>query len=598
SPSGDVSGPGHFYPSYPIPAGGRVDSASNGNDHGNYSTNGTTLSNGSYSSSSSSSHYPRNHSYGGHHGSMDDQPDSPIGMQVGPDGLPVNGRDPSMAYSSSAPSPTSAQAMLASRNKRRPEVFATHESPHFYPAQQHFNLFSMDQSTRYNIRITAKIDRGFFLAANDWTCYRRNYFQISASFSIQGLDTSIHSEIPCLLDRNGELVKINKFSICIGAQIQNGEKAIELVQHTPKRDKGPQITPKPTPVRAGGDLNLYSGGSNPNVVTFERVQFKTATANNGKRRAAQQYYQVHVDLFAETEMGELIVVASSVSAPLVVRGRSPGHYADNDDGAPALSTQPMDGRYYRNDSISSNGGPMSVNGDYSYYPNYSYGPSYQYQSLGSASHIAAQSQDPNYYERHDQESYPTSPLSPQARHPGTMEASQSHHGHPYMTPQTHHGFSPASVSPDMYSPPSFVGSGADSPTSFGRIPQDGHYYGSPAYPQYPQQDQYGQYPSHHDQDDHETQMAGLRIHSPLSPSSPVMASARRQSFSSSMSKKANERGPIGPTRKSRSISMSGIQKRAPSKTRSTRTVPVTPTKELTKGLGITNDRIPEEEQQS
>ncbi|KAI1298685.1 hypothetical protein EDD11_006755 [Mortierella claussenii] len=513
-----------------------------------------------------------------------------MGMPVGPDGVPVTDtRNPNAAYSTSAPSPTSAQAMLTSRAKRRSEVFAPHESPYFYPAQQHYNLCSMDQSISYNVKIAAKIDRGFFLAANDWTCYRRNYFQISASFSIHGLDTTMHSEVPCLMDRNGEYVQVQRFLICIGAQIQNGEKTIELVQHTPKRDKGPQITPRLTPLRAGGDLGMYSSGSNPNVITFERVQFKTATANNGKRRAAQQYYQVHVDLFAETDSGERVMVARSFSAPLVVRGRSPGHYADNEEGVPGSSTQPMDGRYYRNDSISSNGGGTisSVNGDYPYYPNYGYGSSYQYQSLGSASHIAAQS-DAGYYERHDSESYPTSPLSPVARHPGG-----------YMTPQVHHGFSPASVSPDMYSSPSFMGTGPDSPNSFGRV-QEGHYsYGSPSYSQYqPQQDQHGQYTAQHEQDDHEAQMAGLRIHSPVTPGSPVQASARRQSFSSSLSSKKGERGAIGPTRKSRSISMSGaINKRAPSKPRSSRTVPVTPTKELTKGLGISNDRIVEEEQQ-
>ncbi|ORZ09446.1 hypothetical protein BCR41DRAFT_358710 [Lobosporangium transversale] len=507
--------------------------------------------------------------------------------------MPINGRDPSTAYSTSAPSPTSAQAMFANRTKRRSEVFAPHESPYFYPAQQHYNLCSMDRSTSYNIKIAAKIDRGFFLAANDWTCYRRNYFQISASFSIHGLDTSMHPEVPCLMDRNGEFVQVNKFLICIGAQIQNGEKAIELVQHTPKRDKGPQITPRPTPLRAGGDLSMYSSGSNPNVVTFERVQFKTATANNGKRRAAQQYYQVHVDLFAETSMGEMVLVARSFSAPLVVRGRSPGHYADNEENA-GSATQPVDDRYYRNDSISSNGGTApSVNGDYPYYPNYGYGSSYQYQSLGSASHIASQS-DPNYYERHGSESsYPTSPLSPQARHPGS-----------YMTPQIHHGFSPASVSPDMYSPPSFIGAGPESPIN--RLPHDGHYtYGSSPYSQYPQQQQQqedaqGQYPAQYEPEDHEAQMAGLRIHSPVSPGSPVQASARRQSFSSSLSSKKVDRNVVGPARKPRSISMSGISKRAPSKTRpsSSRTVPVSPTKESMKGLGISTDRILEEEHQS
>ncbi|KAJ2432622.1 hypothetical protein GGF42_009548, partial [Coemansia sp. RSA 2424] len=54
----------------------------------------------------------------------------------------------------------------------------------------------------------------------------------------------------------------------------------------------------------------------------------TATANNGKRRAAQQYYVLTVDLLADCDGGERCVVASAASAPIVVRGRSPGHYAD------------------------------------------------------------------------------------------------------------------------------------------------------------------------------------------------------------------------------------------------------------------------------
>ncbi|KAI8601132.1 hypothetical protein EDD21DRAFT_115632 [Dissophora ornata] len=57
SPNADGSGPGQFYPSYSIPVGGKVDDVSNGNS--GYSANGTALSNGSYSSSASSTHYPR-----------------------------------------------------------------------------------------------------------------------------------------------------------------------------------------------------------------------------------------------------------------------------------------------------------------------------------------------------------------------------------------------------------------------------------------------------------------------------------------------------------------------------------------------------------
>jgi hypothetical protein len=74
---------------------------------------------------------------------------------------------------------------------------------------------------------------------------------------------------------------------------------------------------------------MSSVGNNHSIVTFERVQFKTATANNGKRRAAQQYYVLLVELYAETSAGKTFRVATAQSAPLVVRGRSPGHYADH-----------------------------------------------------------------------------------------------------------------------------------------------------------------------------------------------------------------------------------------------------------------------------
>ncbi|CAG8587336.1 17844_t:CDS:2 [Gigaspora margarita] len=177
-----------------------------------------------------------------------------------------------------------------------------------------------------------KLDRGFFLADNDWTCYRRNYFQISSAFSISNATHPVNeADVPCLLEVEGQFHTVTQFLLGITARVSNSDKKIELVQHTPKRDKGPQMVPVPKSIRPGGNLNLSSVGSNSNIVTFERIQFKTATANNGKRRAAQQYYVVMVDLYAQAENGEQYRVATSTSAPLVVRGRSPGHYADNHD---------------------------------------------------------------------------------------------------------------------------------------------------------------------------------------------------------------------------------------------------------------------------
>jgi hypothetical protein len=139
-------------------------------------------------------------------------------------------------------------------------------------------------------------------------------------------------------------------------------KAVDLIQHTPKRDKGPQL--KPERVRLAphpdGSLGLFPGGlvagrihheydsataagaangtDLPTIAHFERIQFKSATANNGKRRAAQQYYHLVIDLFADIGgtmgvEGRWVKVAERISAPVVVRGRSPGHYQDDRRGS-------------------------------------------------------------------------------------------------------------------------------------------------------------------------------------------------------------------------------------------------------------------------
>jgi hypothetical protein len=111
-------------------------------------------------------------------------------------------------------------------------------------------------------------------------------------------------------------------------------------------------------VQPGGNPHQYGGAnSTENIVTFERLQFKSATANNGKRRAAQQYYCIIVDLYAQTETGALVKIATTESAPLVVRGRSPGHYTDLAQGANADSSYHSGERGFSNDHM--NGGMLN-----------------------------------------------------------------------------------------------------------------------------------------------------------------------------------------------------------------------------------------------
>ncbi len=205
--------------------------------------------------------------------------------------------------------------------------------------------------------IIGKIDKGFFLAENDWTCYRRNYFQVSCSFT---LDPVVPAGTVMHLQQGGQSSQILGWAMSIAAVVdgENG-KAVELVMHTPKRDKGPQLKVEkkemlPRPVNQtlynggiGSSLSGSLGGSGdhrpifdsqtfassqsnpPTEYTFERIQFKQATANNGKRRARQQYYHLIIELYADlggSEATRYTKVARRVSAQMVVRGRSPGHY--------------------------------------------------------------------------------------------------------------------------------------------------------------------------------------------------------------------------------------------------------------------------------
>lgn len=212
----------------------------------------------------------------------------------------------------------------------------------------------------------AKIDKGFFKADQDWTCYRRNYFSVACSYTLKPPYTP--GSDPLYLQRSSgtSTEQVRALAICINARVSGDDaKPIDLVQHTPKRDKGPLGRPQkirlmPCPTGSSGVYSEPSGPSpssqlspdyessytasspnsqqTPTLASFDRIQFKNATANNGKRRAAQQYFHIVVELFAEVPGGQSsesqwTKVASRISAPMVVRGRSPGHYQDDRRGS-------------------------------------------------------------------------------------------------------------------------------------------------------------------------------------------------------------------------------------------------------------------------
>ncbi|KAI9824056.1 MAG: hypothetical protein M1832_002124 [Thelocarpon impressellum] len=339
--------------------------------------------------------------------------------------------------------------------------------------------------------INARIDKGFFLADQDWTCYRRNYFSVACSYSLR---PAVGSTPLYLIRSNGPAVteSIQAFAMTIAAVVDGaGGKPVELVQHTPKRDKGPQGRPERVKLNphSAGSAALFPGtaplasslaagpaGYDPpfsqstaeqrTVANFERIQFKSATANNGKRRAAQQYYHLIVELFADAG-GSWVKVASRISVPMVVRGRSPGHYQDNRRGSsssagpggaggsdgggahPGLSMGPGSGARGMGDAMSLMGGSGSMLG----------GNGYQTASGLSSLHHSPASLN----------SHPLSAASSSAEHAENSvdtamasEASSTMDGSP---------------SYQYYSSPFF-----DSQVSHLRPPQPGAPHGGPSFP--------------------------------------------------------------------------------------------------------------------
>ncbi|KAK3082275.1 hypothetical protein LTS18_007831 [Coniosporium uncinatum] len=240
-------------------------------------------------------------------------------------------------------------------------------------------------------QIESKIEKGFFLSADGcWTCYRRNYFSVQCSFTLS--PHHVTQNRPLYIIHDNQRVQVQAMSMTLSAAVDGqAGKSIDLVQHTPKRDKGPQLQVRnekvyPTlpgrPAHQHSDANGYPYGlqqlSHPGSIaiqqpllphqhsdqdspssfgsshgghttmqhqhTFERIQFKSATANNGKRRAQQQYYhlivELHVDVRRPTESEpKWVKVAQKARPHSASNSRGPSGAAGGSGlGGPGYST--------------------------------------------------------------------------------------------------------------------------------------------------------------------------------------------------------------------------------------------------------------------
>ena len=133
--------------------------------------------------------------------------------------------------------------------------------PPFSETRHHQDIYCKSNDLDVNPILEARIDRGFETGENGtWIGYKRNYFTLVAAFLLENFDfdrfiqNKFYTFEKAL--RNGQSVgenkvEINYFAIRLVAKCLDDDVSISLIQHTAKRDKGPQFPPPIYPAVPG-----------------------------------------------------------------------------------------------------------------------------------------------------------------------------------------------------------------------------------------------------------------------------------------------------------------------------------------------------------
>lgn len=195
------------------------------------------------------------------------------------------------------------------------------------------------------INIQAQLHGMFFLAESQWptsmdtappppelTCYRRNLFQITGNVTLPRSLRYVFTE-------DGRRLPIFELELSVSATESvegNPVKIISVPWKTPsgteptKSDDKSEKEPPTIPLDklAGPDMD---SDFNSIPIQWKRLQFRIATANNGRRKELQQHFTLHLKVMATVSTGEKISIAESHSGAVIVRGRSPRNFAARKD---------------------------------------------------------------------------------------------------------------------------------------------------------------------------------------------------------------------------------------------------------------------------
>ncbi|KAK8045331.1 hypothetical protein PG993_005355 [Apiospora rasikravindrae] len=234
------------------------------------------------------------------------------------------------------------------------------------------------------------------------TCYRRNLWQCSGQITMPRHCTQFYASISAMESIEGKATEI------ISIPWKSSNPALGEGQET--KQAGPP--PKSVLDLTGGQEVDGHRVSLP--VSWKRLQFKSATANNGRRKGLQQHYVVQICLLGKMKAsGDLMKIAEIQSGPVIVRGRSPRNFDSRKDVP--LSAEKKAGsvertRTHSDGTVDNGGGSSSNNNSNSNSSiNNSAAPMnnlkhersdmaqslHRYQSIGGAIHTSAATNDWN-----------------------------------------------------------------------------------------------------------------------------------------------------------------------------------------------------------
>lgn len=162
------------------------------------------------------------------------------------------------------------------------------------------------------------------------TCYRRNLWQCAGQITLP-------RAISHVIDDQGRQVPIVELSASINAIESIEGKTTEIIS-IPWKSSNPAPGEDSKVATAPPNVNIdLTGGQEVDAtrvsvpVSWKRLQFKHATANNGRRKGLQQHYVVQIGLIGKSKSGDTVKIAEIQSGPVIVRGRSPRNFDSRKD---------------------------------------------------------------------------------------------------------------------------------------------------------------------------------------------------------------------------------------------------------------------------